>query len=499
MKNMRVLILALLYAQFSLGCTPGENPADIVNHEFTLITQSLELSCEAQIKTVEITSPSKVNIVGQADWCKTSKTAWKEGQTTLTLDIAENGSLEERSCSFSIICGTEKIVLDIKQAGKIEVPVEENEAFLLSRTLGMGWNLGNQLDAIVNGVSSETCWGNNPCTQKTMDGIKAKGFTTVRIPVTWQGHIGDAPDYRIDQKWLDRVGEIAGYAKNAGLHAIINVHHDGDWLSIVKLSKEDAHAEEIRARYAALWKQVAEHFKDEGEWLIFEAFNELHDGSWGWGTNTSDGGAQYRALNSLAQLFVDTVRSVGGQNSNRYLGIPGYVANPTLAIQNLVLPEDSATNRLLVSVHFYDPSGFALGQNEDHSEWGHTGKSGKKDPNHDEASVLASFKALYEHFIANNIPVYIGESGCVNREGERARAFQKYYLEYVYKAAREYGMAIILWDNGAVGRGHECFGFINHSTGEYINSSKEIIESMRKATFNTDEDYTIESVYNQAP
>ena len=102
--------------------------------------------------------------------------------------------------------------------------------------MGMGWNLGNQMDAWSNEVADETCWGNQKTTQEAFDKIAASGIKTVRIPVTWMGHVGEAPDYEIESAWLDRVAEIVGYAEKAGLNAIINIHHDGadsgHWLDI---------------------------------------------------------------------------------------------------------------------------------------------------------------------------------------------------------------------------------------------------------------------------
>jgi endoglucanase len=40
-------------------------------------------------------------------------------------------------------------------------------------------------------------------------------------------HTGPAPDYFIDAHWLERVDEVVGYARYAGLYSVINLHHDG--------------------------------------------------------------------------------------------------------------------------------------------------------------------------------------------------------------------------------------------------------------------------------
>ena len=168
-------------------------------------------------------------------------------------------------------------------------------------------------------------------------------------------------------------------------------------------------------------------------------------------------------------------------------------------MENLVLPTDTATDRLVVSVHFYDPGSYALGQNAAYTEWGHTGAAGKKDPNHGEKNVIDTFKALKEKYIDNNIPVYIGECGAVNRSDERAKSFQRYWFEFIFKAARAYGLSPVIWDNGAKGTGHESFGFINHSDGSYINDSKPVLDVAKKAYISTDSAYTLKSVYENAP
>lgn len=78
----------------------------------------------------------------------------------------------------------------------------------------------------------------------------------------------------------------------------------------------------------------------------------------------------------MAQVFVDAVRATGGNNATRYLGISGYCTSPNLTIKHLQLPTDPAQDRLLISVHYYDPATFAL--EDKFAEWGHTGAPSKK-------------------------------------------------------------------------------------------------------------------------
>ena len=507
---MRKLALLLIALTSAFSCQSKDGPTAPDKVDLSISPETVEAPAAEDVYTVIAKCSVKPYIVGQCDWCAVSASAVKDNSCELTVNVSANDSYQPRSVQFSIVCDEQKKYLKVNQGAAVEdlsfldnPSLTDNNALAVSRSLGYGWNLGNQMDAVNNGVSGETFWGNAKCTQETMDGIKAKGFSTVRIPVTWMGHIGDAPEYAVEAAWLDRVAEIAGYAKSAGLNAIVNIHHDDSpesgWLRVRDAARDEAFKTEMLARYKAVWKQIAEKFADEGDWLIFEGYNELQDGGWGFGGNLTDGGKQYSVINELAQTFVNVVRSTGRNNAGRYLAVLGYSANPALTVNNLTLPEDSAKDRLIVSVHFYDPSGYALGQNSAYTEWGHAGTDGKKDPNHGEKNVIDTFKMLKDKYLDKNIPVYIGECGAVNRVDERAKAFQQYWFEFVFKAAKEYGLCPVVWDNGAKSTGNESFGFIDHSDGSYINDSKSVIDIMYKA-FSTDTpSYTLKSVYDNSP
>lgn len=376
---------------------------------------------------------------------------------------------------------------------------EEDAAAAMAERLGLGWNLGNQMDSHNNGVAEETAWGNAKATQATFDGLKAKGFSSVRIPVTWMGHIGGAPDYEVETAWMDRVAELVGYAETAGLNVIINVHHDGAdsswWLNVKKAASSSSDYVNITRKFKALWRQIALRFADRGDFLIFEPFNELHDGGWGWGDNLRDGGAQYAVVNKWVQAFVDVVRETGGCNAARWLGIPGYCANPDLTMAHLTLPKDSAEGRLMVAVHCYDPYEYTLECKYD--EWGHTAVNNPCPAA--EAELLGVMERLKAKYVDNGIPVYFGESGCSNRSVQRQKEFQRYYLEYFCKACRDCGIAPFFWDNGYDAFGRETSAVINHSTGEYIADGKMMTEAMVRAVSDDSESYTLASVYDSAP
>ena len=54
-----------------------------------------------------------------------------------------------------------------------------------------GWNLGNTFDATGR---TRPRGATRAVTQELLDAVKAKGFKSIRIPVTWRQHQGAAPD-----------------------------------------------------------------------------------------------------------------------------------------------------------------------------------------------------------------------------------------------------------------------------------------------------------------
>ena len=469
-----------------------------------LIEKDLFENIAAAGGTIEVkfTTNGEPSITINDNWITADQTRASMVAKTKTFSIAANRG-DARTGSITFTLGTLTQTVTVKQlAGEQSGSLNftDGDAQSIAYQLGLGWNLGNQFDAHNNGVANETAWGNPAVTQTTFEKIAAAGFTSVRIPITWMGQFGDGPSYTIDAAWLNRIAEVVGYAQAAGLKVIINMHHDGAdsayWLNIKDAASSESKNTAIKATYSALWTQIAEKFKNTGNFLVFESMNEIHDGGWGWGGNRSDGGKQYQILNEWNQLFVDVVRAVGGENTNRYLAVTGYCADPDLTMDHLVIPTDKQ-NRLMVAVHYYNPYEYTL--NDKFSEWGHTGATGKKESYGDETDMKNYFNKLKTKYVDKGYPVYIGEMGCVHRSTERAESFRKYYLEYLCKAARTYGLAPIYWDNGATGSGKENSGLFNHATGAYINNAKDVVEVMVRGYFSDEADYTLDAVYNNAP
>ena len=513
-----VSLLACLPLLFS-SCQEKINPEpDPAPETITLSLEHVSVPADgAGSQPLTVTAPFRPSVSGVPSWID-----WKDGtydkyKITFSFAVAKNDTYSVRSATITVRAGALYKTLTVTQEAA-EAPQTNvyptpgtNRAWTLSRALGPGWNLGNQLDAYINWTSDrrdypdETCWGNQKATQATFDGVKAAGFKSVRIPVSWLRMIGPAPDYKIDPAWMERVAEVVGYAHNAGLYVIVNTHHDENhgsdthWLDIKNAAKDAALNASIKEEIKAVWTQIAERFKECGEWLIMEGFNELNDGGWGWSADfRADPTRQCNILNEWNQAFVDAVRATGGNNATRWLGVPTYAANSDF-IGYFKLPADPA-GKLMISVHYYDPSDYTLGEPQ-YDEWGHTGTPGKKAPNGDEDRVREAFGRLWKDYVEKDIPVYIGEYGASMRKksNTRAWAFYKYYMEYVSKAAKTYGLPCFLWDNGAGGEGQEQHGYFNHATGVPMGNAQEVLDVIMQAWTKESASYTLDTVYATAP
>lgn len=259
------------------------------------------------------------------------------------------------------------------------------------KNMGLGWNLGNTLEAnnqtitdINNSgywgqqdLKSETCWGQYVTKPELMKMMKDAGFGAIRVPVTWFNHL-DA-NGKVNAEWMARVHEVVDYVINQGLYCILNVHHDtgadsydnsGKMTSYHWIKADMDNYTKNKDRYEYLWRQIAEEFKDYDQHLLFESYNEMLDklNSWCFASFNASGQydasiatSAYDAINSYAQSFVSTVRATGGNNTQRNLIVNTYCASNGYGSWNthlqdpltsLMKPEGEA-NHIAFEVHAY--------------------------------------------------------------------------------------------------------------------------------------------------
>ncbi len=314
----------------------------------------------------------------------------------------------------------------------------------IAGNMGVGWNLGNTLEAI----GGEAAWGAGHTSQQLIDSVKAAGFNTVRLPVSWFIH-SDTVTSVIDKEWIARVKEIVDYCIKDDMYVIINMHWDKGWLeNRVNKANQDI----VNKRQHLYWTQIANYFKDYDEHLLFAGANE---------PNAHDS-IQMSVLLTYHQTFIDAVRATGGNNSSRTLIFQG----PSTDVENTyklmkTLPKDIIADRLMAEVHYYTPYQFCLMEND--ANWGKTfyywGKSNHSttDSVHnatwgEESDVDKNFGKMKEQFVDKGIPVILGEFGAGKRKLSLPsdqvlnNASVESYYKCVVKSAVSKGLIPICWD-----------------------------------------------------
>ena len=396
----------------------------------------------------------------------------EQGAAAVEQEMAEAGQ-EEQNVTESSQADADKAYTDWEAAPNALGFVEE---------MKIGWNLGNTFDAYTdvnkpNEMAYETEWCKVTTTREMIDEVKAAGFETIRIPVSWHNHVSDDGNYTISEAWLNRVQEVADYAMDNDMYVIINIHHDNSTSYMYPLQQ---YMEQSKSYVSSIWSQVAARFADYDEHLIMEGLNEPRlvgtDSEWWLDLNNRECVEAVQCINELNQLFVDTVRSSGGKNTSRYLLVPGYAASLQGASNTYFeLPQDidGNENKILVEVHGYTPYNFALQA---------AGESGSTDQwSADSAAATADIDnmmdTLYELYVENGIGVVIDEFGARDKGGNvQARAeFASYYVS----AARARGITCCWWDNNSFAGGGENFGIFHRASCRF--EYPQIVEGMMEA------------------
>ena len=352
--------------------------------------------------------------------------------------------------------------------------------------IGVGWNLGNTLDAYTSGnpsdpgywhwvdyddmVSVETAWIQGPqnaTTYSLIRRVKRAGFNAIRIPVTWYKMAGGAPDYTIREDWMAHVQSIVNMAVAEDMYIILNTHHDE---YIMRFDEDPAVGEQA---VKALWTQIGERFRDYDEKLIFEGLNEPRarrngwdtNGNWDWGGNE----AMYIAINRWNQAFVNVVRGTGGNNEKRHLMLATYGAQTSDGpIKGFALPNDpvagNGISRFIWSVHVYSPH-----------EWAHDGRGNYAGA----ARVQADLDRVANRAAELGIPVIFGEWGSVTSLSVNDRAQHAHDYVRIVTSMRDRDtnpvvMACFWWDDAGQ------FALVNR-TGNISANSKRIISAITRA------------------
>ena len=329
-------------------------------------------------------------------------------------------------------------------------PFARSAADFVRDEIHVGINIGNTLD-VPSG--NETEWGNAKITRELVKAYKAKGFDTVRVPVTWSKRFDhDAPGHPIEPAFLARVKEVVGWCLAEGLVTIVDMHHDdgGDGPPFGWLAIDGEHEEEAGEMLRDLWTQIAGALGRAGERLVFEAFNEPRkvrkwagpDGN-AKGKDDWTGRKEYfDTVNRWAEIFVQAVRATGGNNAKRYLMVPTYAAGFQEATVAGWRDPEPGSGRVIADIHCYEPGDFCI--------WG---DRKKHDPAHAAQRIGLFFPLFKKHFTDKGVPLVLGEVNAQRRwmdslhyvpnDAERMKWARQYMT-----AARKYGFPVVVWENG---------------------------------------------------
>ena len=366
-------------------------------------------------------------------------------------------------------------------------------ALELSKKMGNGINLSNTLEAFgaeelglgKDPKEYETFWGQPVTTPELMKLYKESGFDTIRIPVAWTNAMDwKNKNYVIGTDYIDRVEEVVNYALDAGLYVIFNDHWDGDWWGMFGSASEATRAEAWKL-YEAMWTQLAVRFKNYSEKVIFEGGNEeignrLNDVFAVPDSGSLKGDEIYEVANKINQKFVDVVRKTGGNNSQRFLLIPGYNTDVGMTCDDrFVMPKDSAKDKLFVSVHYYTPWGYCGGSSVTH--WGTVREVGEMNNNMEKLS----------RFVDAGYGVIIGEYGTGLRSDGTLKDGNMDWHENFLDNCDYYNYVPVMWDTGE-------WGMFDRKTGFKFQEMTDFYKSRSyEALLAYDEEEWREEAYNR--
>ena len=367
-------------------------------------------------------------------------------------------------------------MLIVHPTASAEAPAD---AIAMTRLMGNGINLGNTMEACNNGKSGgnttdlpkfyETLWGQPVTTPEMLRAMKECGFDTIRIPVAWMTNAThlNRGDYTISEKYLDRVEEIVNYALDAGMFVIINDHWDGGWWGM--FGSDTAETRELAMEaYQGMWRQIAGRFAGYDWRVILESANEELGNSLDQDSplycddsvaHAMTDNEKYELTNRINQVFVDTVRACGGNNTDRFLLIAGFNTDIDHTTDSRYkMPQDSAKNRLMISVHYYGP-------------WSYCGASsakgatlwGRKKDYEEMYSTLSRMKK----FIAAGYGVVIGEYGALTGNDGLMKKNAPAYHEAFLDCCDALDYTSCLWD---------CSGF-------FVRRELKIVEEEMAAVY----------------
>ncbi|WP_255495283.1 cellulase family glycosylhydrolase [Dysgonomonas sp. 521] len=447
---MKTLLSYMIMLMLLLpACSDSEGEKISVNIKQT----SFKFEKEGGSDILEILSNTDVTVRSTETWCKVTDHTSSSTTRQYKITVESNPSQEIRHAKLIVTATGFEEQIPVEQA----TAPEEKGKYIVRKNLttqelvnemGLGINLGNTLDAVGDWINPssilnyEQAWGSPVITKEIIEGYAKAGYSSMRIPVSWSNLM--SADYTIHPDLMDRAETILNWVLDYGMVAIINVHHENDW---VKKVPTDA---EAKKKFTSVWEQISKRFEKYGDLLMFEPMNEIgYDEIWTpWNGSQANKAKAFGYVNELNQLFVDIVRSSGGNNAKRHLLVEVYNTGDSYAYDPLTkIPTDPA-NRLALTVHYYAPALFAILGNGEDGGWGIGVPSWGTAEEIKELND--AMEALKKNCVDKGIPVIVGEYACSSKD--RTQEVVRLYCVSVTEAIYKNGMCPMFWDVPGAGQ-----------------------------------------------
>jgi endoglucanase len=245
--------------------------------------------------------------------------------------------------------------------------------------------------------------------------IREAGFDSVRINLHVLDRLDGRNGYKIPEAWLSTLDWAVKGALANGLAVVLDLH---DYNNVA------ADPDRAKPRILAYWDQIAAHFKDAPDGVMFELLNE------------PNGKLSAPLWNSWIPEIMAAVRRT---NPARTVVIGPAFWNGIEALPGLKLPEDD--RNIIVTVHYYHPMRFTH-QGADWTPefvklsgiaWG---------SEKEKAPVRTELEHVQEWAAQNKRPILLGEFGAYDKAPMPSRVA---WTSFVARTAESLGWAWAYW------------------------------------------------------
>ena len=286
--------------------------------------------------------------------------------------------------------------------------LESPDAFKQVKRLGRGVNI----------LGYDPIWANfaqGRFKERHFKLIHDAGFQTVRINLHALQRMNAGNGYKLEDTWLSTLDWAVKSALANDLMVILDLHNYND-------VAQDPEA--FRPSIMAFWKQIADHFKDAPDTVLFEILNEpngkLTPKLWG-------------------EFWSEALAIIRATNPSRTIVIGPPFWNGIGFLNALSLPEDD--RNIIVTVHYYEPFPFT-----------HQSAPWSKETVHlsgvtwgtevEKKRVEDDFGRAQKWSLEHRRPILLGEFGAYDKGPLESRVL---YTAHIARTAESLGWAWTYW------------------------------------------------------